>query len=241
MRFGGCSMDIHKPKPWHGWREFLGEIGIIVIGVLIALAGEQAVEGIHWVHLTHETEQTLNSEIQGSLNDVAERISLDNCLRAQLSALRTNALSPSAPALSPSPESRRAVLDLYETPWRAWTRGSWQAAAASNALNHIDPARLIQYAGAYKAIEDIDGIVRRERDAKGTLAPLLLGHLTRAETGHVLSTLTDLDRDRADILVAGRDLNESARWLGIGSGRENDADVGAFRKRVQICAGANGH
>ena len=30
-------MDIHKPKPWHGVREFLKEIGTIVIGVLIAL------------------------------------------------------------------------------------------------------------------------------------------------------------------------------------------------------------
>jgi hypothetical protein len=25
-------MDIHKPKPVRGWREFINEIGIIVIG-----------------------------------------------------------------------------------------------------------------------------------------------------------------------------------------------------------------
>jgi len=30
-------MDIHKPKPWHGLREFLKEYLIIVIGVLTAL------------------------------------------------------------------------------------------------------------------------------------------------------------------------------------------------------------
>ena len=40
-------MDIHKPKPWHGAREFLKEYAIIVVGVLTALAGEQAVEGVH--------------------------------------------------------------------------------------------------------------------------------------------------------------------------------------------------
>jgi len=33
-------MDIHKPKPWHGWREFLKEYGIIVLGVLTALGLE---------------------------------------------------------------------------------------------------------------------------------------------------------------------------------------------------------
>ena len=30
-------MHFHFPKPLHGWREFVGEVGIIVIGVLIAL------------------------------------------------------------------------------------------------------------------------------------------------------------------------------------------------------------
>ena len=43
-------MDIHKPKPWQGWPEFLKEIGTIVIGVLIALGAEQAVEWLHWRH-----------------------------------------------------------------------------------------------------------------------------------------------------------------------------------------------
>jgi hypothetical protein len=36
------------PKPLHGWREFAGEVGIIVIGVLIALGAEQVVEEIHF-------------------------------------------------------------------------------------------------------------------------------------------------------------------------------------------------
>jgi hypothetical protein len=37
---GGEQVDIYKPKPVHNWREFLNEISVIVIGVLIALAGE---------------------------------------------------------------------------------------------------------------------------------------------------------------------------------------------------------
>jgi hypothetical protein len=35
-------MDLHKPKPWHSFREFLKEYLIIVVRVLTALAGEQA-------------------------------------------------------------------------------------------------------------------------------------------------------------------------------------------------------
>ena len=41
-------MDIHKPKSIRNWREFLTEIGTIVLGVSIALAAEQAVEWWHW-------------------------------------------------------------------------------------------------------------------------------------------------------------------------------------------------
>jgi hypothetical protein len=37
-------MAIHKPKSWTGWREFLKEYLIIVVGVLTALGGEQMVE-----------------------------------------------------------------------------------------------------------------------------------------------------------------------------------------------------
>jgi len=37
-------MDIHKPKPVHSWREFLSEILVVVTGIAIALAGEQAIQ-----------------------------------------------------------------------------------------------------------------------------------------------------------------------------------------------------
>ena len=41
-------MHVHLPKPLHGWRAFVGEVGIIVIGVLIALAAEQVAEDWRW-------------------------------------------------------------------------------------------------------------------------------------------------------------------------------------------------
>lgn len=31
-------MEVHLPKPLHGWREFVGEVGIIVLGVLMRSA-----------------------------------------------------------------------------------------------------------------------------------------------------------------------------------------------------------
>ena len=43
-------MDIHRPKAWHGGRELLKEIAIIVLGVLIALGAEQAVQAFDWAN-----------------------------------------------------------------------------------------------------------------------------------------------------------------------------------------------
>jgi len=56
-------MDIHKPKPWHGVREFLKEYLIIVVGVLTALAAEQVVETIHRQEAVAEARRALDAEV----------------------------------------------------------------------------------------------------------------------------------------------------------------------------------
>jgi hypothetical protein len=53
-------MHVHLPKALHGWRELLKEVGIIVLGVLIALSAEQAVESLHW-HQRAATARELSS------------------------------------------------------------------------------------------------------------------------------------------------------------------------------------
>ncbi|MDE2485957.1 MAG: hypothetical protein KGO51_01030 [Alphaproteobacteria bacterium] len=59
-------MDIHKPKPVHGWREFLGEIGVIIIGVLIALGAEQAVAAAHHHEQVRDLRKALDQEVAGT-------------------------------------------------------------------------------------------------------------------------------------------------------------------------------
>src|SRR4051812_30360771 len=163
-------MHFHLPKPLHGWREFAGEVGIIVVGVLIALGAEQVVQTLQWRQQTREIEVSLKAEIQDSVNSAAERLAVDDCLRMQLSGLRRAIPGGVAGSSIKLPSDReRVVGDLYATPWRAWARGVWESAVASNALNHVPTERLFAYAQTYKAIEDLDAVVRRERDAKGGL------------------------------------------------------------------------
>ena len=59
-------MHFHLPKPLHGWREFAGEVGIIVLGVLIALSAEQVVEGLHMRSETEAGETAFKYPIRGT-------------------------------------------------------------------------------------------------------------------------------------------------------------------------------
>jgi len=61
------TVDIHKPKPVHGWREFLSEIAVIVRGIALALIGEQIVEAIHWHHNVEASETAATTELGDDL------------------------------------------------------------------------------------------------------------------------------------------------------------------------------
>ena len=61
----------HLPKPMHGWRAFVGEVGIIVIGVLIALGAEQVVEAGHHRSQVAEAVAKLRAESLGNRDGLA--------------------------------------------------------------------------------------------------------------------------------------------------------------------------
>ena len=81
-------MDIHKPKPWHGVREFLKEYAIIVVGVLTALGGEQLVELVHRQTELSETREALRQEIAENAGTLALGAAQDRCRDARADLLR---------------------------------------------------------------------------------------------------------------------------------------------------------
>ncbi len=133
-------MHFHLPKPLHGWREFLGEVGIIVVGVLIALAAEQLVQNFHWRALVRETDQRVQQDVLADLTNAEERFAIDPCLRPRLAELRDSLLIDRANW----PGSRaKFVIDIYKsgfpsvyrTPARPWTETSWHTALNGETLS----------------------------------------------------------------------------------------------------------
>ena len=80
-------MHFHLPKPLHGWREFAGEVGIIVFGVLIALAFEAVVDHLSWNSKVDEARTELRHELGHNLALLDKRIAQQDCVARRLAEL----------------------------------------------------------------------------------------------------------------------------------------------------------
>lgn len=128
-------MDIHKPKPVHSWREFLNEITIIIVGVLIALGLEQAVEQWHWHNEVVEAREILREEMTGNLSGYNRDLLKRTCVLANLSQLRKLL------------EARNIAAVRAATAADAWTglglnleptfTAGWETANSSGLLAHM--------------------------------------------------------------------------------------------------------
>jgi hypothetical protein len=98
-------MHFHLPKPLHGWREFAGEVGIIVVGVLIALGAEQIVETLQWREKVRHAEQAMRLELAEDDGPQAYgRLLIAVCLDNQLARIHDN------PRAGVSPDQLRDAL-----------------------------------------------------------------------------------------------------------------------------------
>jgi len=80
-------MHFHLPKPLHGWREFAGEVGIIVVGVLIALGAEQGVESFTWHRDVRDFRAAVDTELDFNLAAGDHRVRQSPCVERRLAEL----------------------------------------------------------------------------------------------------------------------------------------------------------
>ncbi len=76
------------PTPLGGWRVFLGEVGVIVLGVLIALAAQQAAQSVNERREAAQTRATLTSEIEETLAFLELRKAAQPCVDRRLTEVR---------------------------------------------------------------------------------------------------------------------------------------------------------
>ena len=75
-------------KPPHGWNAVAWELAIVTTGVLIALAAQQVVDGIHWKNEVAEFRSAVRAEVSNNLATYTFRQREDRCVQARLDELQ---------------------------------------------------------------------------------------------------------------------------------------------------------
>ncbi len=155
-------MDIHKPKPWHGIREFLKEYAIIVIGVLTALGAEQAVEWLHWRHEIAEAQNVLGREITYNIKALKRMDQQNSCLLE-----RMDALAAWASGTGPRPVGAVRMPLNYVLQTHAW-----EVANTGQVTSHFPLETKILYADLFTRFDNLRDSINDERRAWAQIVAL---------------------------------------------------------------------
>jgi hypothetical protein len=145
-------MHFHLPKPLHGWRAFVGEVGIIVVGVLIALGAEQVVETIHWKNEVASERASLLQEATDTIAGVKARAAQQPCVDQQLMQLEKALLAPGPYKPVPLYAERQSFRFTYRAPARSWSDNVWRSMVGQGVTSHFDRDLQLQLAGHYSQV-----------------------------------------------------------------------------------------
>lgn len=205
-------MHVHLPKPLHGWRAFVGEVGIIVVGVLIALGAEQLVEAAHQRSKASQAEDSIRAELGFNLGRLKSRMDTHECVQHRLDEIQEwldrvgEQSSFKAPAWIGRPQ--------YWT----YANSRWQAEAQSGGAALVDPARLSQYAIMYARMKDmLDEMTFEQTDWAKLRTLERLNTLAPSAAFEIDETLQDARYRNWRITLVSMQLFDMANGLRVGA------------------------
>ncbi len=230
-------MEFHKPKPVHSWRELLTEIGIVVIGVCIALAAEQTVEWLHWRAQVAEAREVIATELTENLMGAIRRVRTNDCVERRLDQLGT-VLDAAAKSGSLPP------LGDINVPWRqTYPDGAWESVIASQTATHFPRQQLADIASLYKVIQRIEEFNKEELGPWNSLYAMVgpgrrLDPASEAKLRDALSQARTDSRSVVNLAVALMDRVQSQH---IHFGREDLERIAAVERdpaliQTGVCA-----
>jgi hypothetical protein len=159
-------MHFHVPKPLHGWRQFIGEVAIIFLGVLIALGAEQAVQSIEWRDKVGAAVADMNNELgSGDGPEAYERVALHECVGTHLDRLRASVEQGDR-------ATSRKLIEQFWLPNRTWDSLARDAANSADVAAHMPHERMLQYRIAYEMVPDMQRLAEKELADLGHLRAL---------------------------------------------------------------------
>jgi hypothetical protein len=149
-------MQVQVPKPLHGWRAFAGEVGVIVLGVLIAIALGQIVDEIHWNGQVADARALMSQDMARSNRSFAFRVAAHDCVGARLGAL-DEIVEQAA-----KHQARLLPDEVIPDIGNALPNSAWETSRASQTLAHFDREPLHLYGTYYLQLGNIYTFMNEE-------------------------------------------------------------------------------
>ena len=171
-------------KPFRGGRAFLTEISIVVIGVLIALGAQQAMDAWNWRGEVAGFRAAVNYELALDLGTYENRFRQAGCVTRRLDQLDTwlqRSKSGPLPKLL-APIGRPMMLSQYSSVWENKN---------NDVTAHLPMKERLQYAQMYDEFRTVNSLKEYERDLWRSFADFdnadILTHEDRMRLGGLIS------------------------------------------------------
>lgn len=165
-------MEIHAPeRPIHSFKDFFVHIGIVTVGILIALGLEGVREALHTRHLVRETRDAVHLEM-----GFDQQHARDECSAVLSYAAALDGLAKSLPLTGFQPQTISSRLASQANPGYFFAANSWVTALSTGVLAHLPTAEVSAYANAAEGIRRYIELQTRaqtqESIAKSWISPL---------------------------------------------------------------------
>lgn len=138
-------MDIHAPeKPVHNWRDFAVHIGIVTIGILIALGLDGIREHFHERRLVRETRDNVRYEMEANQGHMRQEMASVTKFRDAVKSVTDGMPND----LREQPNQVLASLNAQNNPGYFFSSSAWQTALSTGALAHVSTDEVGAYAYA---------------------------------------------------------------------------------------------
>lgn len=155
-----------KVTPSHGWNSVGWELGIVVVGVLIALGAQQIAESLYWRGEVASERKALLQEAQDTFDSIALRAAQQPCVDKRLAEIE-------AVLERHHRGEPLGIVNRVGLPTRQGaTRGTWQIAIAGQALSHMANDEKLKLSDTFVGFDLWDQAGAAERDAWLRLTPL---------------------------------------------------------------------
>ena len=202
------------PEPSIGWGAFGWEVGIVAIGVALAIGAERVVQKYNRSEDAKQASAAIKAELTEHRLAAIERLAVQPCLKRQLRALyqklsgHRGGLWTGMPMVvnqgAAAGAQQRVLTVAYRSPEPPWVDEAWQIAKATGSLNYLPRDDVARYATVYRLSNRYLGVQDEENAAAAQLSVLAVDGIIDA-------------KDRIELIAALAQADHANAYLEFGA------------------------